>query len=84
MRTVHDGRASRVTHDPTNGADGRVATSVQILCKQALDLYKNSEAILIISDNKIGFHKSVLCIYGMNVYVLYFYCKHNKKVKTNT
>ena len=75
----YDGRASRVTHDPTNGATGKVAVLCKILCKQALDLYKNSEAILVISDNKIGLHKSVLVYYGVNVYVLYFRCKHIKK-----
>ena len=64
MRTVHDGRASRVTHDPNAGATSKVAFPCKIQCKQALDLYKNSEAILIILDNKIGFCKSVLCTDG--------------------
>ena len=64
VRTVHDGRASRVTHDPNAGATSKVAFLCKIQCKQALDLYKNSEAILIILDNKIGFCKSVLCTDG--------------------
>ena len=62
MHGRHDERASRVTHDPNAGATSKVAFLCKIPCKQALDLYKNSEAILIILDNKIGFHKSV-CVF---------------------
>ena len=64
MRSAHDGRASRVTHDPTNGATAELPLLCKFYVKQALDLYKNSEAILIILDNKIGFCKSVLCTDG--------------------
>ena len=64
MHGRHDERASRVTHDPNAGATGKVAVLCKTHCKQALDLYKNSEAILIILDNKIGFCKSVLCTDG--------------------
>ena len=49
-----------MTDDPTNGVSAELRLLRKIYVKQALDLYKNSEAILIISDNKIGFCKSVL------------------------